>query len=61
MSWQAFQQLEAGDFAAAERAYRALLDNFPGDRLAEVMLEECEKGRATGRPDAGTRSALNVG
>src|SRR5206468_6123806 len=47
MTWQAFQQLEAGDFAAAERAYRALLDNFPGDRLAEVMLEECEKRRTT--------------
>ena len=61
MSWQAFQQIEAGDFAAAERAYQALLDSFPGDRLAEVMLEECEKSRATGRPDAGTRSALNVG
>jgi len=50
MTWQASQQMEAGDFAAAERAYRTILDNFPGDPVAKVMLEECEKNRATVSP-----------
>jgi len=50
MTWQASQQMEAGDFAAAERAYRTILDNFPGDPVAKVMLEECEKNRATFSP-----------
>jgi class 3 adenylate cyclase/ABC-type nitrate/sulfonate/bicarbonate transport system substrate-binding protein len=46
MTWQASQQIEAGDFAAAERAYRAILDNFPGDPVAKFMLKECEESRA---------------
>ncbi len=29
MTWQASQFFEAGDFAAAQRAYRAILDDFP--------------------------------
>src|SRR5258708_24907784 len=28
MTWQASQKIEAGDFVGAERAYRAILDNF---------------------------------
>jgi class 3 adenylate cyclase len=47
MTWQASQQIEAGDFAAGERAYRAILDNFPGDPVAKFMLAECmERQRA---------------
>jgi len=46
MTWQASQQIEGGDFAAAERAYRAILDNFPGDPVAKFMLKECEESRA---------------
>jgi class 3 adenylate cyclase len=43
MTWQASQQMEASDFAAAERAYRAILDDFPDDPVAKFMLAECEK------------------
>jgi hypothetical protein len=43
MTWQASQHFESGDFLAAERAYRAILGNFPGDLLAKVMLEDCEE------------------
>jgi Adenylate and Guanylate cyclase catalytic domain len=50
MTWQTSQQIEAGDFAAAERTYRAILDNFPGDPVAKVMLKECEECRAADRP-----------
>jgi hypothetical protein len=46
MTWQASQQFEAGDFAAAERAYRALLDDFPGDTVARFMLRESEECQA---------------
>ena len=47
MTWQASQQFEADDLAAAERAYRAILDSFPDDPVAKVMLEECGKSGAT--------------
>jgi hypothetical protein len=43
MTWRASQQMEAGDFAAAERAYRAILDCFPGDPVAKFMLKQCEE------------------
>jgi hypothetical protein len=61
MTWQASQQIEAGDFAAAERAYRTVLDNFPGDPVAKLMLKECEESRAAYLPGTasephGTRS-----
>jgi len=46
MTWHASQKFEAGDFAAAERAYRAILDTFPGDRVAKFMREECKESRA---------------
>jgi class 3 adenylate cyclase/ABC-type nitrate/sulfonate/bicarbonate transport system substrate-binding protein len=42
MTWQASQHVEARNFAAAERAYRAVLDNFPADPVAKFMLAECE-------------------
>jgi len=40
----------------AERAYRAILDNFPGDPVAKFMLAECEERRATDLPDTALRS-----
>src|SRR5207247_3642436 len=46
MTWQASEQIEAGDFAAAKRAYRAILENFPGDPVSKFMLTEYEKSRA---------------
>jgi class 3 adenylate cyclase len=50
MTYHASEQIEAGDFAAAERAYRAILDNFPGDSVARLMLKECEECRAAALP-----------
>jgi hypothetical protein len=47
MTWQASQRFEAGDFVAAERDYRAILDDFPGDPVARFMLAECWE-RASG-------------
>jgi class 3 adenylate cyclase len=41
MTWHASQKFEAGDFAAAERAYRAILEVFPDDSLARFMRAEC--------------------
>lgn len=46
MTWQASQQFEADDLAAAERAYRDILDSFPDDPVAEFMLNECGKRAA---------------
>jgi Tetratricopeptide repeat len=43
MTWQASQYFVAGDFAAAERAYRAILDEVPDDPVARFMLEECKE------------------
>ena len=37
MTWQASQKFEAGDFAAADRAYRDILKEFPEDALARLM------------------------
>jgi class 3 adenylate cyclase/ABC-type nitrate/sulfonate/bicarbonate transport system substrate-binding protein len=38
MTWRASQKFEAGDYAAAERAYRDILKSFPGDPLAKAMV-----------------------
>jgi class 3 adenylate cyclase len=45
MTWEASEHIEARDFAAAARAYRAILDSFPGDPVAKFMLEDCEEMR----------------
>ena len=45
MTWQASQQFEAGDVAAAERGYRAVLEQFSDDPVARFMLGECEERR----------------
>jgi hypothetical protein len=50
MTYPASQEFEAGDFAAAERAYCAILDNFPRDTVAKFMLKECEEWRAPDLP-----------
>ncbi|WP_244608175.1 ABC transporter substrate-binding protein [Bradyrhizobium algeriense] len=41
MTWHASQEFEAGDFPAAERAYRDILKEFPEDSLARFMVAEC--------------------
>jgi hypothetical protein len=51
MTWKASQQIEAGNVAAAERVYRDILRQFPGDPVAGFMLKECEESRATGLHD----------
>ena len=56
MTWQASHRFEAGDYAVAERANRAILDNFPGDPVAKFMLAECEERRATDLPGTALRS-----
>ena len=42
MTWQASQQFEAGEIAAAHRAYCLILSSFPHDPVAKFMLKECE-------------------
>ena len=51
MTWQASQYFEAGDVAAAQLAYRSVLDHFPGDAVAKFMLMECQEGHAAGLSD----------
>jgi class 3 adenylate cyclase/ABC-type nitrate/sulfonate/bicarbonate transport system substrate-binding protein len=57
MTWQASLQFEAGDFAAAEDAYRAILDNFPRDLLAKLMLGECQKHRPVDFPETDSKES----
>jgi class 3 adenylate cyclase/ABC-type nitrate/sulfonate/bicarbonate transport system substrate-binding protein len=63
MTWQASEQIEAGDFAAAARAYRAILDSFPDDPVAKFMLAECEESRTADGPNAASkvRGTTSVG
>jgi class 3 adenylate cyclase/ABC-type nitrate/sulfonate/bicarbonate transport system substrate-binding protein len=49
MTWRASQLIDAGDVPAAECAYRAILEGFPGDPVAKLMLEECRKRNSSGR------------
>jgi class 3 adenylate cyclase len=41
MTWHAAERFEAHDFAAATRAYRTILEIFPDDAVAKLMLIEC--------------------
>jgi class 3 adenylate cyclase/ABC-type nitrate/sulfonate/bicarbonate transport system substrate-binding protein len=61
MTWQASQLIEAGDFAAAKRAYRAIFDDFPGDPVAKFMLAECENSRAAGLFDTASEGHGTAG
>jgi class 3 adenylate cyclase/ABC-type nitrate/sulfonate/bicarbonate transport system substrate-binding protein len=45
MTWQASQKFEAGDFQAAERAYRGIPKEFPEDALARFMIAQCAEKR----------------
>jgi class 3 adenylate cyclase len=47
MTWHAVQRIESGEFAEAERAYRAILNSFPRDSVATIMLDFCIAARAT--------------
>jgi class 3 adenylate cyclase/ABC-type nitrate/sulfonate/bicarbonate transport system substrate-binding protein len=41
MTSRALERFGARDFTAASRAYSAILESFPGDSVAEVMLKQC--------------------
>jgi hypothetical protein len=56
MTWHASQKFEAGDFVAAEQAYRDILKAFPQDSLARVMIAEC-----TAKRGADAASKAHVG
>jgi hypothetical protein len=56
MTWQASQHIEASDFGAAESAYRAILDGFPGDPVAKYLLTECEEIREVEPRTVSTRT-----
>jgi class 3 adenylate cyclase len=45
MTWHASQKFEAGDFLAAEQAYRDILKAFPKDSLTRFMIAECAAKR----------------
>jgi class 3 adenylate cyclase/ABC-type nitrate/sulfonate/bicarbonate transport system substrate-binding protein len=48
MTWHASQKFEAGDFLAAEQAYRDILKAFPQDSLTRFMIAECTAKRGAG-------------
>ena len=52
MTWLASQKFEAADFAAAECAYRAILEVFPDDSLAKFMIAECMQKHEADLADA---------
>jgi class 3 adenylate cyclase/ABC-type nitrate/sulfonate/bicarbonate transport system substrate-binding protein len=56
MTWHAAQKFEAGDFPAAERAYRDILKNFPEDSLAMFMIAECMERQGADLADAAPES-----
>jgi class 3 adenylate cyclase/ABC-type nitrate/sulfonate/bicarbonate transport system substrate-binding protein len=58
VTWQASQKFEAGDFVAAEYAYRAILKGFPGDTVARFMLEECMERQGTDISGGGSRKTI---
>jgi hypothetical protein len=41
MTWHASERFEAHDCAAATRAYRTILETFPDDAVAKLILKEC--------------------
>lgn len=56
MTWHASQKFEAGDFFAAEQAYRGILKEFPKDSLTRFMIAEC-----TAKREAGAASKAHIG
>jgi class 3 adenylate cyclase len=61
MTWNASQLIQAGDFSAAGRVYRAILDTFPGDPVAKFMLKECEDSRAADLLDTASEARGTTG
>jgi len=57
MTWLASQKFEAADFAAAECAYRAILEVFPDDSLAKFMIAECMQKQGADLADAASESS----
>jgi len=56
MTWLASQEFEAGNFAAAERAYRDILRSFPEDSLARFMIAQCLEKQRADLPDTASKS-----
>jgi hypothetical protein len=56
MTWLASQKFEAGDFATAECAYRAILEVFTDDSLAKFMIAECMQKQGADLADAASES-----
>jgi class 3 adenylate cyclase/ABC-type nitrate/sulfonate/bicarbonate transport system substrate-binding protein len=56
MTWPASQKFEAGHFAAAKHAYRAILEVFPDDSLARFMIAECMQKQGADLADAALES-----
>jgi len=52
MTWHASQKFEAGDFAVAKHAYRAILKSFPNDAVAKFMLAQWAGREGADFPDA---------
>jgi class 3 adenylate cyclase/ABC-type nitrate/sulfonate/bicarbonate transport system substrate-binding protein len=55
-TWHAAKMFEAGDFSAAERAYRDILKSFPEDHLAMFMIAECMERQGADFADAAPES-----
>jgi hypothetical protein len=56
MTWHASQRFKAGDFPAAERAYRDILKSFPEDSLARFMIAECLERQGADLPDTASEA-----
>ena len=56
MTYHASQKFEAGDFAAAEQAHRAILKSFPEDPLARFMMGECAERQGADLADVGSEA-----
>jgi class 3 adenylate cyclase len=52
LTWQASKLMEAGDVSAAERAYRTILESFPGDPVTKYILQECAESRPAVLPNS---------
>ena len=48
MTWKASRLFEAGNFTAAKRAYRDILERFPGDPVSMFMLGEIAERHPVG-------------
>ena len=50
MTDHAYEAYEREDWAEAEERYRAIVNDFPDDRLARVMVLRCHQAAQTGQP-----------